>query len=231
MGDTSSLLGNNCPMLYILYMLYKQSKICKSQCLVDSVLQGETGTRQGPFLGHHGSGWGLPAASPSCWALTGSGAGSGPAAPSVLSPHEGGRGGFGSGSSCTFPPSLPRGAQHGTHPELGVTQLLPSPQPPPGRTSVSLGGPGETIPRGKAETGSEHPASPAPSHAQPAALPGVSYSSHELRPSNPTHAPRKPVSYFPWYRSTTFEIIGHSRGSLKVVLSSYIFIFVVFSYQ
>lgn len=43
LGDTSSLLENNCPMLYILYMLYKQSKISKSKCLVDSVAHAAGG--------------------------------------------------------------------------------------------------------------------------------------------------------------------------------------------
>lgn len=68
-------------------------------------------------------------------------------------------------AALSLPPSRgTAGAGHGqTHLEPGVTQLLPSPQPAPSRTSVSLGGPRETIPRGKAETGSEHPASPAPS--------------------------------------------------------------------
>lgn len=123
LGDTSSLLGNNCPMLYILYMLYKQSKICKSQCLVDSVLQGETGTRRGPFWGHHGSGWGLPAESPSCWALTRSGAGSGPACGSLGAGRW--KGQLWEREQPRFP-SLPRGAQQG----LGTARPIRSPVSP-----------------------------------------------------------------------------------------------------
>lgn len=33
MGDARSLLGNDHPVLYILYMLYKQSKVFKPKCL------------------------------------------------------------------------------------------------------------------------------------------------------------------------------------------------------
>lgn len=53
MGDTCSLLGNNYPMLYILYMLYKQSEIFKSKCSVDSVAcAGRGGWDQvSPLLG------------------------------------------------------------------------------------------------------------------------------------------------------------------------------------
>lgn len=158
MGDTSSLLGNNCPMLYILYMLYKQSKICKSKWWTRwHVLQGEIGTGQGPFLGHHGSGLGVPAESPSCWALDtvwgriwprckGEACGSLGAFPH---PEVKG-GGFGSESGRTR--SLPAGARPEPSGAPCATLLLPgeaTPQPPPSTTSLSLRGPRETIPRGK----------------------------------------------------------------------------------
>lgn len=59
LGDARSLLGNNYPMLYILYMLYKQSEIFKSKCWVDSV-EGEVGIRRAPSLGHPGLRLGVP---------------------------------------------------------------------------------------------------------------------------------------------------------------------------
>lgn len=59
--------------------------------------------------------------------------------------------------------------------------------------------------------------------------PGVSQTPHApLKKNNKNKT--KPVSSFLWCRSTTFETVGDSCGSLKIVLSSYIFIFVVFSY-
>lgn len=53
MGDTCSLLGNNYPMLYILYMLYKQSEIFKAKCLVDAVTRAKGGgwDQASPLLG------------------------------------------------------------------------------------------------------------------------------------------------------------------------------------
>lgn len=87
LGDTSSLLGNNCPMLYILYMLYKQSKICKSKCLVDSAARRLGSGRapswatmaraQGSQQGHHPAGLGQ------VW---------GRMWPRCFSPHQGERG-------------------------------------------------------------------------------------------------------------------------------------------
>lgn len=94
LGDTSSLLGNNCPMLYILYMLYKQSKICKSKCSVDSMAPPAGGDWDQarplvgpPRLGRRGPSSHHPAGP---WTRSGAGSGHGarakPAAPSVLFP-------------------------------------------------------------------------------------------------------------------------------------------------
>lgn len=169
LGDTSSLLGNNCPMLYILYMLYKQSKICKSKCSVDSMAPPAGGDwdQARPLVGPPRLGRGGPSR---VTILLGPGHGLGQdlatvqgqslRLPRCFSPHEGERGRLWE-QERPHSTSLPG---HSTGPGMagsignsqrstpGVSHLLPredTPQPPPSTTSLSLRGPRETIPCGK----------------------------------------------------------------------------------
>lgn len=174
-------------MLYMLYMLYKQSEIFKSKCSVDSVARagrggGEAGTGQAPSVGHHGSGPGSPAES---WSKPA--AGSGHAARAKPAAHAKAKEAISQGKAAAL--HLPPGGRstgpgtacfvrNSQRSKPGVTHPLPSspaqggnPSGTPSVTSLSLMVRERRFPAGRcpavAETGSEHPAPPTRFHANP----------------------------------------------------------------